>query len=100
MKSSHLYTGFLLIFLVTISSLELYAQTSTASVEDTKKSAGTGLFESEEVLEMTLSGTLRKLMNDRSEKPAYYPVLVSYKAADSTTITLPAKAKTRGHFRG
>src|SRR5688500_1309614 len=99
MKSSHLYAGFLLMCLVTICGPKLYAQTSTASAQDTKQSTGTALFDSEQVLEMSLSGTLRKLMNDRSEKPAYYPVLVSYKAGDSTTITLPAKAKTRGHFR-
>ena len=99
MKRSHLYTGFLFICLVTICGPKLYAQNSTASVEKPQKSVGTGLFDSEQVLEMTLSGTFRKLLNDRSEKPVYYPMVVSYKAGDSTTITLPAKAKTRGHFR-
>src|SRR5687768_5771880 len=99
MKSSHLYTGFLLMCLVTICGSKLYAQTSIASAQDTKQSTGTALFDSEQVLDMALSCTFRKLMNDRSEKPTYYPIAVSYKSADSTTITLPAKAKTSGHFR-
>lgn len=58
-----------------------------------------GLFDTDTVLNITLSGNLRELLNDRSENPQYHPLLVLYKNEENTEISIAATAKTRGHFR-
>jgi hypothetical protein len=57
------------------------------------------LFGSEEVLNITLSGNIRELFNDRGDKPVYHPLTLSYQAQDSSVISIPVRAKTRGNFR-
>ena len=57
------------------------------------------LFESDKILEITLRGNIRELLNDRAETPQNHPILVLYKSEDSTEISIPADVKTRGHFR-
>lgn len=57
------------------------------------------LFEDQEVLDIKLSGDLRKLFNDKDEKADYHPLVLSYRATDSTEVSFALKAKTRGHFR-
>ena len=57
------------------------------------------LFESNEVLNIRLSGDLRDLFNDRSDNAKYHDITVSYAAADGKIISIPAKSKTRGNFR-
>lgn len=61
--------------------------------------SGTLLFDSEEVLNIRLSGNIRELVRDRSNDAKYHPITLSYKGSDSSFISLPIKAKTRGHFR-
>jgi len=58
-----------------------------------------GLFGTDTVLNITLSGNIRALLNDRSENPLYHPLLVLYKNEDGTEASIAAEAKTRGHFR-
>jgi hypothetical protein len=58
-----------------------------------------GLFETDELLEISLSGSLKKLLNDRSQAPQYYPLVVSYHTGDSIKMSIAARARTRGHFR-
>lgn len=58
-----------------------------------------GLFESDDVLSIKLTGNLNELMNDRSEKSKYHDVVLSYTDEDSVEISIPLQAKTRGHFR-
>jgi hypothetical protein len=58
-----------------------------------------GLFETDEVLNITLSGNTRDLLNDRGEKSKYYPLVLSYKNKDSSETAITIKAKTRGKFR-
>ena len=60
---------------------------------------GKGLFENDKPLEITLSGNIRELTDDRSENPKYYPISVLYKGEDNNEISIRAEAKTRGHFR-
>ena len=57
------------------------------------------LFEKEDVLIVKISGNVRDLFNDRGETPTYHPITLSYKINDSSAISLPLKAKTRGNFR-
>lgn len=57
-----------------------------------------GLFDSDEILEIKLTGNIRELVNDRSDDMQYHPIIMSYQTNDSL-ITFPIKVKTRGHFR-
>jgi len=61
--------------------------------------ADNNLFTGEDLFDIKLSGNLHDLLNDRSETPKYHPLQLSYRAADSTEISLTLAAKTRGHFR-
>ena len=58
-----------------------------------------GLFDSDEILNITLKGNIRQLLNDRTDKAEYYPLTLTYTNGDSNEISIPIKAKTRGHFR-
>ena len=58
-----------------------------------------GLFDSEEILEITLSGAMTKLLRDKSKKPKEYSVTLSYNDATNSKISIPVQARTRGNFR-
>lgn len=58
-----------------------------------------GLFDSDEILDLTLSGDIRSLFNDRADEPSYYPMDIAYVAGDGRTVSIPLKVKTRGNFR-
>jgi hypothetical protein len=83
----HYYLLISLFTLVNINSM-LNAQTSAKE-----------LFEDESILEITLGGNLKDLLNDRSDEPKLYPISLSYKKSDSSLVNIPIQAKTRGHFR-
>jgi hypothetical protein len=78
----------LLLFLVLVMHQLLIAQGTPAA-----------LFETDEVLNVTLSGDIKELFNDRGDNASYHPLVLSYKGKDSTEHALKVKAKTRGHFR-
>jgi len=83
----------LLYLLLTQFSLAL--QISPANAQST----GNGLFDENTILDITLSGNLKDLMNDRADEPKYHPIQLSYKKADSSLQTIAIESKTRGHFR-
>ena len=57
------------------------------------------LFESDEVLSITIKGNIRELLNDRATKSTYRSVTLSYSGKDSNEVIIPVEMKTRGHFR-
>ncbi|MEP6738220.1 MAG: hypothetical protein ABJA70_22030 [Chryseolinea sp.] len=57
-----------------------------------------GLFDSEEVLDLKLSGNIRNAMRDRSGKAEYQNMRISY-GVPGDVVTVPVRVKTRGHFR-
>jgi len=63
------------------------------------QTTGTGLFDQQTILDITLSGNLKDMMGDRSDAPKLYPITLSYKGEDSVLQTLSIESKTRGHFR-
>jgi hypothetical protein len=75
-----------------------YAQPSADSLLQ-RSFNGKGLFEKDEILEITLRGNIRELMNDRGDDSKYHPMDIVYGAEDSNTIAITAQIKTRGHFR-
>lgn len=58
-----------------------------------------GLFDSDDVLPITLTGNIRELLNDRTGDPKYFPLTLSYKKEDSSELSIPVQLKTRGNFR-
>jgi len=58
-----------------------------------------GLFTTDDVLEIRLSGDIRELLNDISDKPQLHHLRLSYRQKDSSVISIPVDAKTRGNFR-
>ena len=56
------------------------------------------LFDSDEVIQLTLRGDLKTVFNDRGDDPQYHPATLYYQA-DQNTINIPIKIKTRGNFR-
>jgi hypothetical protein len=65
----------------------------------TEKAHGTGLFDNDSVLKITLGGNLRDLMTDKADNPQNHPVTISYHQEDGKELSIPAEARTRGHFR-
>jgi hypothetical protein len=62
-------------------------------------SPGNGLFETDKILEITISGNVKDLLNDRSDNPKDHPMNITYKSEDGNEISLAADLKTRGYFR-
>ncbi|HTE31504.1 MAG TPA: hypothetical protein VK666_14080 [Chryseolinea sp.] len=57
-----------------------------------------GLFESEGVLNLTLSGDIRELMQERDTDAGYHAMTLSYSDNGATNV-VPLRARVRGHFR-
>lgn len=57
------------------------------------------LFENEDILEFTLRGSLKKLLNNRSDQSPYYPMSLLFNNGKNNEQSIPVEAKTRGHSR-
>ena len=57
------------------------------------------LFTTDEVMELTLSGNIKEVLNDRSVTSKLHPLQLSYQKTGGEKITVPVEVKTRGHFR-
>lgn len=58
-----------------------------------------GLFESDELFKVCLSGNTRDLLRDRRGNSNYHPIILTYKLANGEQDSLCIRAKTRGRFR-
>jgi hypothetical protein len=56
------------------------------------------LFDTEEIMELTLRGDLRTVFKDRGDDSQYYPATIQYQD-DLELMNIPLRIKTRGHFR-
>lgn len=57
------------------------------------------LFDSDEVLQLSLTGDIRELLSDRGEKVQNHALMLEYKEKDGPEILVPVNVRTRGHFR-
>ena len=78
---------------------ETAAQPNSAASLLHKPSLEKGLFDSDEVLHITLKGNIREVLQDRSGDPKNYAVLLSYSIEPGSEKVIPVQIKTRGHFR-
>lgn len=76
------------LFFFSVSLSNAIAQNSTVD-----------LFQSEEILELTLEGDIRSLMRDRSSDPSYREMKFHYKIGDSEVGSQDLRVRTRGKFR-
>jgi hypothetical protein len=84
---------------IAVYELVLPAAGYTQTTGNVATLPGSGLFESDKILEMTLSGNTKALLDDRTDDSKFYPVTLSYMQQNGVEIVINAKAKTRGHFR-
>lgn len=73
--------------------------TNDSSFISSKNDFSDELFESNDVLNIKLTGSLRELFNDRDDNAKYHDITISYLDKEGKTISVPARAKTRGNFR-
>jgi hypothetical protein len=57
------------------------------------------LFDSEEIIQIILSGDIRSALNDRATKPKKHPVSLSFSKEGNKPVTIPVQLQTRGNFR-
>ncbi len=97
----HLYSSAVLMLCFLMQPFVSGAQVSKDSssiAHDTSQQKN--LFDTDKVLEITLKGNIRELLNDRTNvNPQLYPLQLEYKNIDSSITSIAVKAKTRGHFR-
>ncbi len=75
------------------------AQTTADTITVNQSSSNNNLFDSEDVLQITLRGNIRALINDRSENSIYHPITLQYRTIGNQELSLTVAMKTRGHFR-
>ena len=56
------------------------------------------LFDTDEVMELTLRCDLKAVLKDRGDESQYHPATIHYQTGQNA-INIPLKIKTRGHFR-
>lgn len=84
--------------LITCCFINAWTQPFTATAP-IQQAASTDLFGSDEVLQIILKGNLRDLLNDRTDEPKNFPLILSYSKEDNSQFDIPVEVKTRGHFR-
>ncbi len=72
---------------------------SASAFNATAQIGRSDLFESQEILELTLEGDIRSLMRDRSSDPSYREMKLHYRNVDSEVQTQELRVRTRGKFR-
>jgi hypothetical protein len=91
---------FLLPFLsLMLFNATLHAQSSEMPAQSADYAAQPALFDSDEILDIRLSGELSKLMSNRTGPAKKFPLMLFCKQADSIECTMPVVVRTRGHFR-
>jgi hypothetical protein len=100
LNTFQLVFGLLLIALMKLP-VGVHAQSvaNTAAVGVQNKVPLNGLFDTDTILEITLKGSIKELLNDRTDAPSAHSIILAYKAGDGTEVSIPLVGKTRGHFR-
>ena len=83
-------------FSLWLGFISLFCTTATAQPAENSTD---GLFDSDSVLTLQLSGDIKALVKDRSDNMQYHPITLSYETNDNVKVSIPIKVKTRGHFR-
>ncbi len=74
------------------------AKPRTTATDTARVQAGS-LFAEDDVLQFTLTTSLRNLLKDRGDTPVEHPVSLTYPDVRQQLVALPLKVKVRGNFR-
>lgn len=85
--------------LIFIVQLPAQAPSSGITPSKTSNIPEIGLFATDKILEVSISGNTIELLNDRDDNPKYHDLNFKYMNEDSLLTTLPVEIKARGHFR-
>ena len=82
-------------------SLPTYTQIPLDSISTkvNHRTPGKDLFDLDKLLQITIKGDIRALVNDRADKPKYHPLTLHYGEEGNKQVSLAVNMKTRGHFR-
>lgn len=97
----HYYMTWLFKFsalLLLFSFSRVYSESCIPSIQDTS-AVKSGLFDSDDYLDIIITMDFDSVMNDTSETPSYHSVRISYRNEDSSWISLDAEIRVRGNFR-
>jgi len=97
MNNAYFLARFALVIVLVVESFFCFANPGLSS--DTITYLNSKLFESVEILELTLSGQMQKPLHDQSEKPDYYPITLSYSQKGDSLKSFPIEIKARENFR-
>ena len=88
-----------LLLVINLFVFSFNGKKETSDPETTKTIFEKDLFDSDEILSITLKGNIRQLLSDRADQPASHSITLSYWDKDSSEVSVPVQMKTRGHFR-
>lgn len=77
----------------------LYGQTKVTDTIKLKKEKLKPLFQSDDVLQLTIVTNLKVLLKDRGDKPQNHWANLVYTSSDNDSVAMPIKIKVRGNFR-
>src|SRR5579871_461720 len=69
------------------------------SQSNADRSATQSLFESDGILNITIKGNIRELLNNRTGEAKSFPVIMRYHEKEAAEDSVSISIKTRGHFR-
>jgi hypothetical protein len=78
--------------------LQGYSESYILCQQDTSE-IKSGLFDSDDCLELRITMDFDSVLNDTSDNPSYHLARISYKNADSIWTSLDAQVRIRGHYR-
>ncbi|KIC96314.1 hypothetical protein OI18_00700 [Flavihumibacter solisilvae] len=81
----------LIIFTRCLSGNDVFAQSS--------KGQPVPLFASDKPIRLVINGNITAIRNDRDKQSTYHPVQLEIENNEGALIKMPAKVKTRGHYR-
>lgn len=81
-----------------VSVLLVVAVLLSVSVHAQNKN-NSSLFDNEDILNITLRGSLKKLLNNRSDQTPFYPISLLFSNGENNEQSIPVEVKTRGHSR-
>ncbi|HEX6169217.1 MAG TPA: hypothetical protein VFZ33_05960 [Chitinophagaceae bacterium] len=94
-----MFSKLLFLLVINLFVFSFNDQKEASDLVITKTISEKDLFDSDEILTVTLKGNIRQLLNDRADKPASHSITLSYRDKDSSEVSIPVQMKTRGHFR-
>ncbi|GAA4395970.1 hypothetical protein GCM10023187_03530 [Nibrella viscosa] len=74
-------------------------QTRNAPADSLKKKKPSPLFDTEDIVQLTLRANLSATLKDRGQTPAYHAATLTYQDTQQQPVTFPIRIKVRGNFR-